>query len=47
MKGPQYQRGTETTDTEKKSWAVTAACPPHTNDGNIDEAEDVCFSFRC
>lgn len=48
MKGPQCRRGTETTDTEKKSQAVAAAPPSHkTRYGSADEAEDVFFSARC
>lgn len=48
MKGPQCRRGTETTDTEKKSQAVAAAPPSHkTRCGSADEAEDVFFSARC
>lgn len=48
MKGPQCRRGTETTDTEKKSRAVAAArLSQKTRYGSVDDAEDVFFSARC
>lgn len=48
MKGPQCQRGTETTDTEKKSRAVAAAhLSQKMRYGSVDDAEDVIFSAWC
>lgn len=44
MKGPQCRRGTETTDTEKKSQAVAAAPPRHIRRGTAAPTRQKMYS---